>query len=201
MVVVTQLPDDMTVAAGTFDGCPLEGNALPANVRALNLLKNRSAEPGVRDVDSGVTLAGMLAPDTNDSQRFDRARAAEIIGFVYRVRPGGVETTNCGATDSAHRDTHIEMILSPDDSAPIRRVIVEVTPRWRAAAAAHGIDWSTAGLARSLVGREVLVRGWLMFDAEHAAESENTHPGGAHDWRATAWELHPVTNLGIVPGP
>ena len=43
------------------------------------------------------------------------------------------------------RLTHIELVLSPGDSAKIRRVIVEVTPRWRAAMHAHGVNWSTKG--------------------------------------------------------
>lgn len=200
-LVATELPDDMVVAPGAFDGCPVEGTALPADVRALNVLKNRSAEPLAQDVDTGVSLAAMVAPDSNDSHRFDQTRAAQFTAQVYRVLEGGIETTNCRATDSLHRDTHIEIILTSDDSAETRRVIVEVTPRWRAAAATRGVDWSTAGLAHSLPGHRVLIRGWLMFDVEHKGESENTNPGGVHDWRATAWEIHPVTNLGILPGP
>lgn len=199
--IVSELPDDLVVAADDFDGCPVEGTAIPANVRALNILKNRSAEPAAPDIDSAVTLGAMLAPDSDDSRRFDATRAAQVTAVVHRVLEGGVETTNCRATDAPHRDTHIELILTPDDSAPTRRVIVEVTPRWRAAAASHGVDWSMAALAGSLTGHRVLVRGWLMFDAEHAGQSENTNPGGASDWRATAWEIHPVTNLGVLPGP
>jgi len=189
------------VAPGDFDGCPVEGTAIPANVRALNILKNRSAEPTAPDIDSAVSLGAILAPDSNDSRRFDAARAAFVTAIVYRVLEGGVETTNCRATDSLHRDTHIELILAPDYSMQTRRVIVEVTPRWRAAARSHGVDWSTAALASSLTGHRVHVRGWLMFDAEHANQSENTNPGGATNWRATAWEIHPVTNLGVLPGP
>jgi len=199
--VGTELPDDLVVAPGDFDGCAVEGTAIPASVRALNVLKNRSAEPTAQDIDTMVTLGSMLVPDSNDTGRFDAARAVLITAVVYRVLEGGVETTNCRATDSLHRDAHIELILTPDDSAQTRRVIVEVTPRWRAAAESHGVDWSTASLARSLTGRRVLVRGWLMFDFEHAGQSENTNPGGASDWRATAWEIHPVTNLGVLPGP
>lgn len=199
--VVTELPDDVVVTPGDFDGCPVEGTAIPASVRALNVLKNRSTEPTAQDIDSSVTLGAIVAPDSDDSHRFDAARAAQLTAVVYRVLEGGIETTNCRATDAGHRDTHIELIVTPDDSAPTRRVIVEVTPRWRAAAASHGVDWSTAALAASLTGHRVLVRGWLMFDAEHANRSENTNPGGATNWRATAWEIHPVTNLAVLPGP
>jgi hypothetical protein len=38
--------------------------------------------------------------------------------------------------------------------SPARRVIVEVTPRWRAImAAAQGADWSTRALRDRLLGR------------------------------------------------
>src|SRR5260370_32389435 len=91
--------------------------------------------------------------------------------------------------------------MSPSDTASIRRVIVEVTPGWRAALNAQGIDWSTATLQQTIEGRWVKVRGWLMFDAEHKAQAENTHPGGAQNWRATAREIHPVTAITILPAP
>jgi hypothetical protein len=42
------------------------------------------------------------------------------------------------------------------------------------------------------------LEGWLLFDREHAGESENTAPGRAANWRATAWELHPVTKIEII---
>ena len=40
-----------------------------------------------------------------------------------------------------------------------------------------------------------------MFDTVHGDEAENTNPGGANNWRATAWEIHPVTSIKILPGP
>lgn len=199
---VEHAPDDLTVESNVFDSCPPEGNPIPAAIKALNRLKNRSAEPMPSDIDSSVTLAAMLAPATDDSHRFDAGRAAEIVGFVYDVIPGGrKETCNCGKGDPVHRDSHIELVLSPSDTAAIRRVIVEVTPRWRAAAKQRGIDWSTTSLQQLIEGHWVRVRGWLMFDAEHKGQAENTHPGGDKNWRATAWEIHPVANLTIVLGP
>jgi hypothetical protein len=84
------------------------------------------------------------------------------------------------------------MILNPMDSAVTRRVTVEVTPRWRAIMAAQRVDGSTRALRGHLLGRWVRVRGWMLFDAEHKGESENTAPGRPRNWRATAWEVHPV---------
>jgi hypothetical protein len=78
---------------------------------------------------------------------------------------------------------------------------VEVTPRSRALAEQRGEDWSSAALRGHFRGRWVRVRGWLLFDAEHLAESMNTAPGRRGDWRATAWELHPVTSLELIDRP
>jgi hypothetical protein len=58
-----------------------------------------------------------------------------------------------------------------------RRVIVEVTPRSRALAEQRGEDWSTNSLHDHFYGRWVRVRGWLLFDTEHLAQSVNTSPG------------------------
>ena len=63
------------------------------------------------------------------------------------------------------------------------------------------MDWSTCTLRDRLLGRWIRVRGWMLFDMEHQAESENTAPGRARNWKATAWEVHPVTALEIVPRP
>jgi hypothetical protein len=78
-------------------------------------------------------------------------------------------------------------------------VIVEVTPPMRDRARARGVDWSVDALRAKLVGRHVRFTGWLLFDSEHADEAENTNPGGRDNWRATAWEIHPVTDI-VVAG-
>jgi hypothetical protein len=52
-----------------------------------------------------------------------------------------------------------------------------------------------------LLGRWVKVTGWMLFDVEHQSEAENTAPGRPRNWRATAWEVHPVTAIEIVQRP
>ena len=46
--------------------------------------------------------------------------------------------------------------------------------------------------------REAKLEGWLFYDAEHAKESAHTFKQGSDLWRATAWEIHPVTRVEIV---
>src|SRR5271156_5509242 len=120
---------------GSFDGCPLEGKTTTTAVMALNRLKNRTVAPLKADINPAISLTSVLEPG-NDIGRWSELQAAIITGFVVAVKPGGPETVNCGATDPAHTDTHIELALSADDSQGIQHMIVEVTPRWRAMMAA-----------------------------------------------------------------
>ena len=190
----------IATAPSSYHGCTLDGNPSPngPNVAALTLLnnkKNRWHAPGTADIDSLFTLAHLLQPGTDDG-RFNDTKAGELEGFVLDVKVGGVETVNCKATDPLYRDTHIE--IADHLGAPsTERVIVEVTPRWRAAMQAAAVDWTTAGL-HSLIGKRVRFRGWALFDVEHRGQAANTAPGNASDWRATVWELHPVTSFTVL---
>jgi hypothetical protein len=185
--------------------CPAQGTAGSAKGKALNRLKNRSTMPCIQDIDEEVTLAAMLAPGDDDN-RFDSDRAATVTGIVVRVIPGGdAESCNCGATNQVDRDTHIELALSPD-APPTQRVIVEVTPRLRKRMKDHSpsVDWSTAALrdpVTGIKGKWVTLTGWLMFDFIHANGAENSNPGDPDNWRATAWEIHPVAAIKMLPGP
>lgn len=186
--------------------CPLEGSAINPRLKELNRAKNRFTAPTADDIDTDVSLAAMLAPG-EDELRFDQARAARVVGFVVNVKAGGKETCNCRATDPIDRDTHIELALSPD--APRnQRVIVEVTPRIRKRMKEKPqspADWQTLTLQshgpQGVKGKWVEVTGWLFFDAEHTDAAENSSPGNPGNWRATCWEVHPVTDIQVLGGP
>ena len=124
----------------TYNGCGMEGDARSPGVQALNRLKNRYTAPP--QIDPAVTLAAILAPG-RDTGRWKVKQGAEIVGYVFDVKVGGIESTNCHARSANERDTHIELVLDPMAGSPTQRVIVEVTPRWRAIMAAQGVDWST----------------------------------------------------------
>ena len=174
--------------------CPPQGLALSPGVREAVRLKNRTALPRQADFDGEVSLAALLQPG-DDRTRWSEARAAALEGYVVEVKKGGIEAANCYSPVS--RDTHIHVALRPD-APPRELVVVEVTPRLEGWARRQGWDWSELALRRVLQGRWCRFEGWLYFDREHAAESENTAPGGAGNWRATAWEVHPVTGITIV---
>jgi len=177
--------------------CPLIGDAKQALAKELNPYKNRENAPPAEKINPAATLAAVLAPG-NDLARWSRDDGATFEGTVVGVKIGGIESVNCHAKDAAHRDTHIELAL--DSAAPeTERVIVEVTPRWREKMAVIA-DWSTAALKKRLLGHRVRITGWLFDDLEHNAEAENTNRGGAKNWRATIWEIHPITGIMVLPG-
>ena len=160
----------------------------------LGALKNRTAIPTAADFDPSATLEAILQPG-DDTGRWSEARAARIEGYVVAVRQAGIESAN--RFSLSRRDTHID-VATRLDAAPTTRMILEVTPPMRDWARARGMDWSPEMLGQTLVGHRCRFEGWLLFDAEHADESENTTPGGQDNWRATAWEIHPITSIAIV---
>ena len=191
----TALGDDATVLAN----CPLQGDTAVAMVQHLNVLKRRMTIPKTADMDLSVTLAALTLPD-DDTTRWNAAKGATIEGYVAGVKVGGVESVNCHTHQAAYRDTHIELTLKPNDNDETTYVIIEVTPQVRQKMAAGGTDWSTATLRKQLLGKWIQVTGWLLFDLEHAGNAANTNPGGKHDWRATVWEIHPITSITLLPG-
>ncbi|HWS90454.1 MAG TPA: hypothetical protein VN282_26020 [Pyrinomonadaceae bacterium] len=174
--------------------CPAEGVAFTPDRRAFMRLKNRVGAPTREDFDERVTLETLLSPG-EDRGRWSESRAGRVEGYVVEVVEGGMEAANCFS--SRERDVHIHVAARPD--APRREwLVLEVTPRTRSWAAEWGRDWSAAALKEELVGRRCRFEGWLMFDREHADKSENTAPGAQGNWRATAWELHPVTRIEVL---
>ena len=175
----------------THHECPAAGLALSPAARNLARLKNRTALPRREDFDDRVTLAALLQPG-DDRARWSEARAGTVEGYVVEVKKAGAEAANCFSP--GRRDIHVHVAARPD--APAREtVVLEVTPHLERWAARQGWDWSEAGLRRDLLGRWCYFEGWLLFDREHADEAANTAPGASDIWRATAWELHPLTRV------
>jgi hypothetical protein len=173
--------------------CPAAGFGLSPEGRELNRLKNRTAIPRPADFDAAVTLQRMLESG-DDHGRWSTSRAARVEGYVVSVANGPMELTNCYLPCS--RDIHIHVGLKPDAS-PREQVVLEITPRMREWARRQGWDWSAEKLKSEMLDHWCAFEGWLLFDSHHAQESENLVPGRAGNWRATAWEIHPITNFEI----
>jgi len=197
--IIDAAPSDPDPIPAVFNGCSLEGETAYANRRLANEKKNRRTAPAPTDIDPTATLSALLQPGA-DQTRWSDARSASIVAYVYNVKLGSKETVNCGSVDSAYMDTHIELVANPNSTDGGVRVIVEVTPRWRWFMAQQNEDWSTRALKQSLQGQWVRFTGWLFWDLEHPQNATNTHSGNANIWRATAWEIHPVTEIKPCPG-
>jgi len=174
--------------------CPSVGIALTTRARNLHRLKNRSVFPQATDFDSRVTLDALLQPG-DDSTRWSTDGAARVQGEVIDVGYAGAEATNCW--HPCRRDIHI-LIATRKGATKSEQVVLEVTPKLQEWAREQGIDWSAETLHARLVGHWCEFEGWLYFDVGHAEESENTVPRNPENWRATAWELHPITKITVV---
>src|SRR5882762_7288790 len=99
LFALTLLASGVVVAASTQEDppytmlngktCGATGTAVRAEVKALNIRKNQAGAPTADDIDTDVTLAGMVAPG-EDEDRFDATKAARVVGFVMDVKVGGV---------------------------------------------------------------------------------------------------------------
>ena len=174
--------------------CPSAGFALTTKARNLHRLKNRTAIPQAADFDSRITLDALLQPG-DDSKRWSTDHAARVQGEVVDVAYARPEATNCFSP--CRRDIHI-LLANRKGVAKNETVVVEVTPRLRDWATQRGMDWSEQTLQGQLVGHWCEFEGWLYFDVGHTEESENIAAHNPSNWRATAWELHPVTKIMVL---
>jgi hypothetical protein len=127
---------------------PRKGDTAINSVQALNFLKTRTEIPTAQDIDTAITLSALVQPG-NDRDRWKSSMAATVTGYVAKVGVGGIESVNCHAKDAAHRDTHIDLVVSAKDANDEKKhVVVEVTLQLRAT---HP-DWSTANLRKTLLG-------------------------------------------------
>lgn len=181
--------------------CGMHGSARTGTKEyEQNPFKNRYNIPVKSDFDTRLQLKDFVDGKATEN-KFLQTKAVEITGYVYDVKKGGVETCNCKTTDPLFRDTHIEITLNDQETGPENRFIIEVTPRIRQALADKGIDWTTEALKENIKGHMVKVQGWLFYDFSHKTENYADDPNnsiGRNNWRATSWEIHPITSLEII---
>lgn len=165
-----------------------------------NPYKNRYNFPKISDFVTELSLENFVDGSAVKG-KFSQDMAIEVTGYVYDVKVGGTETCNCKTTNPLFRDTHIEVTLNDQETGKDNRFIVEVTPRIRQKFANQGIDWTTEALKGTLKGRMVKIQGWLFYDFSHETENFSDDPNdniGKKNWRATSWEIHPVTSMEVL---
>jgi hypothetical protein len=174
--------------------CPSAGLALTTRARQLHRLKNRTALPQSSDFNQQISLSELLRPG-DDSSRWSTQQAARISGYVIDVAYARPEATNCYIP--CRRDVHI-LVANRKGAPQNEQVVLEVTPNFREWAGQQGSDWSETALRNQLLDHWCEFEGWMYFDVGHAKESENTAPHNPGNWRATAWEIHPVTKFTVL---
>ena len=184
----------ITVGLVVAQNCPSAGIGLNSEQRSLHRLKNRTAFPQTADFDTRITLDQLLQPG-NDYDRWSTDRAAKIQGHVIDVENAGTEAANC--FNPCRRDIHI-LIANRKDAAKNEQIVLEVTPKLADWAREQGMDWSEQTLQAQLVNHWCEFEGWLYFDVGHAEQAENTAPENPTNWRATAWEIHPITKITVI---
>jgi hypothetical protein len=145
-----------------------------------------------------------------------------IVGYLYYAIKTGAESSNCQLTsndeEGTNVDYHIGIGFDPPDPALAQllraqkklsrdqhrslqqsSVIVEMTPHYRFLYGGPG--WTIDSL-QNVLGRPVRVVGQLLNDNEHNLAAQNcalatTPQEKLSCWRASTWELHPVTRFEV----
>ncbi|HVS82440.1 MAG TPA: hypothetical protein VHE60_11980 [Pyrinomonadaceae bacterium] len=193
-----------------YRNCPACGTVTDNKHRTLNLQKNRGTAV---TSPQKITVQEIRDP-ANNTGKFTPNKQVSVTGFIAGVDPGGMpETCNCKRTDL--RDVHINIVADPSEAADqTKYVVVEFTPRWEKNFHFDDSNYDTmlAAVKAQIEGKWVKFEGWMMFDFIHANASQSTSPGNpvcpkdglqhsGCNWRATPWEVHPVTAYTIVTGP
>ena len=191
--------------------CPACGSAVRQSFRDLNVLKNRD---DAATSPEQVTVAE-IRKRANDSGHFDPKQQVSVTAYVASLDKGGFqETCNCGRNDL--RDIHINIVANPSErNDKTKYVVVEITPRWQNNF--HLDDRNYNAMLKKvkdqIVHKWVKFEGWMLRDTAHITESKSTGksttPTCKDDgndpkpciWRATPWEVHPVTKYAVVSGP
>lgn len=178
-------------------GCPPEGLATPGTRKAdLFVLKAVYKIPHASELN-GHSIEEFLESG-DDTDRWYEGAAVEMDVFIGDVYAAEVEDCNCRKKGDDMMDTRILMYAQDSDMKKRYSMVGEVTPRIKALKKSKGLDWSTAAL-KQFKGTWMRVRGWLLFDFMHSGNAVNTKPRGRALWRATAWELHPLTDIKPIP--
>jgi len=190
----------------------------------LNFLKNQHPPRDSSAVKFFTSLADYqslnsstpteLGKSNHFDMKDDLAKLGEgqeygVIGYLYYAKQEGAESSNCELTAPDDTDFHIGIGFDPsvaasamtpakqsaaDKSATTQTaVVVEMTPQYRSNFAP---EWTLDAL-KSVIGKQVKVVGQLIADNEHNVPKDNCGLAGHGDscWRASIWELHPVTSF------
>src|SRR5271165_3837579 len=207
-------------------GCTISGSAYDPYLNLMkNQVKWDSMEPQevftspsqIKQLEDKLPAMGLT--QKNHGEKLPQLKAIGegsiygVVGYLYDVVPEGKESSNCQLDkDPAppyfeNVDFHIFIGFDPAVAEKLRdgkaapsadkhkAMIVEMTPHYRDA---FHEEW-TADALKALKGQQVKVLGQLMVDNEHYVSGQDCglDPSKSACWRASVWELHPVTDFRV----
>jgi hypothetical protein len=243
MVLVAMLLSTSLYACSNRKAEPLSSSGLSTNLTVMNNYPNAwGNECGIEGKSrEGKPLSGTKAEGNRMKNRFQLPKkftpmkfdeilklpakldekvenqGVEVIAYVQDIYPGGTkgETANCGATRRDLVDTHINLVIDPNNASYSGKgiLVAEVTERVRRLGNNGALsfvtpkgntrDWSLRSLKDRLTGRWVKLSGWLFFDRDHIQEDWRTDPEdsqGNENWRGHSWEIHPLMGIEVLNG-
>jgi hypothetical protein len=205
-------------------GCTISGSAYDP---WLNLMKNQTQwstlQPAkvITSLQEVLDLEGKIPSGLGKGNHGDNEDALRalgegqifgVLGYLYDIKVEGAESSNCQLTgEESNVDFHIFIGFDPDLAEKIRTkkpltkddrdnikkasMIVEMTPHYRDIA---NEGWTSEAVQDQL-GKQVRVYGQLMVDNEHFVAGQDCakDTSKAACWRASVWELHPVTDFKV----
>jgi hypothetical protein len=192
-----------------YRGCKACGTATDKKARGLNVEKNRE---DAATAPEEITVQQMR--DSRNNKKFSPDMQVWVTGYVASVVAGGFEEScNCGRKDL--QDIHINIVANESEANnQSKYVVVEFTPRWQEkfGISAASYQQMLNSVRGQIQHKWVRFDGWMLYDYMHEDGSKSTSPaqpvcpndGQEHpncNWRATPWEVHPVTAYKVVPKP
>ena len=178
--------------------CGMEGTAQKSDDKAQNRLKNRWIMPKYTDFDANFTWENLFGEGDENPKKYSQSKAARLTGYVAYISKSNKETCNCGFKEPTFHDYHINLVVDPTEYGDkTQHLIVEITPRLREIMKAQGVDWNLDTL-KKIRHKRITVEGWLFYDWEHGDKAYLRTGDTTKSWRATCWEIHPVTSLKLL---
>ncbi|HEX6183645.1 MAG TPA: hypothetical protein VFZ44_07025 [Pyrinomonadaceae bacterium] len=205
--VVIAVPQDPCSLGTEYRNCRACGTAKSKKVQQLNVDKNRD-EPVTNPRQ--VTFQELRNP----KKKFSTKDQVWMTGYVASVTSGGnQESCNCERDDL--RDIHVNVVAHPSEVGNLSKyVVVEFTPRWQEKLNIDDSNYKEMlkKVRKEIGGKWVRFEGWMLYDHMHDDAAKTTRPkqkpcpddGKIHkkcNWRATPWEIHPITSYKVVSGP
>ncbi len=208
-VATGAVPQDPCSQGAAYRNCPACGTAKTKKAQELNVNKNREEKATAPEQ---ITVQEIRDPKNNG--KFKPKKQVWVTGYVASVVSGGnQESCNCARDDL--RDIHINIVAKASEASnQSKYVVVEFTPRWQQKFGLNDSNYQKMLKAvRSQIEHKwVKFEGWMLYDFMHENGSKSTQPkqktcpndGRMHsgcNWRATPWEVHPVTSYTVTTAP